>query len=180
MGYLTTDRDRLRPDIVRLRTYVETLRREWRETPFGRGAWKGTIISMPTPTPRIRQVPVTMPSLAQHLAEDAAQRWAPVRDLLEQFAENSASAARQDREGRLAYDESRIPAGVTRDHPPNDCWSPTAGDSFVATPAIEHLAVRALACFSIRQAVPFAGPAGTGKTTRAFHVAAQPGRLGLQ
>lgn len=53
---------------------------------------------------------------------------------------------------------------------------PEAGHDFVSTPYIAGLAERALAYLEAGYAVHFAGPAGTGKTTLAFHVAAKRGR----
>lgn len=50
---------------------------------------------------------------------------------------------------------------------------PEASDAFVVTPYVRDLTERALAYLAVGYAVHFAGPAGTGKTTLAFHVAAQ-------
>ncbi|MFH2218408.1 MAG: gas vesicle protein GvpN [Pseudomonadota bacterium] len=47
---------------------------------------------------------------------------------------------------------------------------------FVNTPYIQDLTERALAYLEVGYPLHFAGPAGTGKTTLAFHVAAQLGR----
>lgn len=44
------------------------------------------------------------------------------------------------------------------------------------TPYVQSLSQRALAYFEVGYPVHFAGPAGTGKTTLAFHAAAQLGR----
>jgi nitric oxide reductase NorQ protein len=49
-------------------------------------------------------------------------------------------------------------------------------EEFVCTPYIHDMAQRALAYLDVGYPVHFAGPAGTGKTTLAFHVAAQRGR----
>lgn len=54
--------------------------------------------------------------------------------------------------------------------------SPEASDSFVLTPFVERVATRALAYLEVGYAVHLSGPAGTGKTTLAFHLAAQLGR----
>ncbi len=51
-----------------------------------------------------------------------------------------------------------------------------AGDAFVTSPAIQAITERALAYLNAGYAVHLSGPAGTGKTTLAFHVAAQLGR----
>lgn len=56
---------------------------------------------------------------------------------------------------------------------PGDNLVPEASDAFVITPYVQDLTERALAYLAVGYAVHFAGPAGTGKTTLAFHVAAQ-------
>ena len=48
--------------------------------------------------------------------------------------------------------------------------------AFVTSPAVQAIAERALAYLDAGYAVHFSGPAGTGKTTLAFHVAAQLAR----
>jgi gas vesicle protein GvpN len=53
---------------------------------------------------------------------------------------------------------------------------PEASSEFVFTPYIQDLTERALAYLEVGYPVHFAGAAGTGKTTLAFHVAAQLGR----
>lgn len=53
---------------------------------------------------------------------------------------------------------------------------PEAGDDFVLSPEVVALTERALAYLEAGYPVHFSGPAGTGKTTMAFHVAAQLGR----
>lgn len=53
---------------------------------------------------------------------------------------------------------------------------PEPSDQFVSTPYIQDLTERALAYLEVGYPVHFAGPAGTGKTTLAFHIAAQLGR----
>lgn len=53
---------------------------------------------------------------------------------------------------------------------------PQAGTDFVATPAIDELTQRALAYIDIGYAVHLSGPAGTGKTTLALHIASKIGR----
>lgn len=50
------------------------------------------------------------------------------------------------------------------------------GQGFVSTGEIEQVTERALTYLAVGSAVHFAGPAGTGKTTLAFHVAARLGR----
>ena len=49
-------------------------------------------------------------------------------------------------------------------------------DEFVCTPSVQDVSERALTYLTVGYAVHFSGPAGTGKTTLAFHVAAQLGR----
>ena len=51
-----------------------------------------------------------------------------------------------------------------------------AGDEFVVTPHLHALTRRALAYLEVGYPIHFAGAAGTGKTTLAFHVAAKLGR----
>jgi len=53
---------------------------------------------------------------------------------------------------------------------------PEPGDEFVLTPYVQEITERALAYLKAGCPVHFAGPAGTGKTTLAFHAAAQLGR----
>jgi gas vesicle protein GvpN len=53
---------------------------------------------------------------------------------------------------------------------------PEPGDEFILTPYVREITDRALAYLKAGYPVHFAGPAGTGKTTLAFHVAAQLGR----
>jgi len=53
---------------------------------------------------------------------------------------------------------------------------PEPSEEFVLTPHVQALTDRALSYLNIGYAVHFAGPAGTGKTTLALHVAAQLGR----
>ncbi|MGE0235129.1 gas vesicle protein GvpN [Methylocystis sp.] len=48
-------------------------------------------------------------------------------------------------------------------------------DAFVSSPAVQEIAERALAYLEAGYAIHFSGPPGTGKTTLAFHVAAQLG-----
>ena len=53
---------------------------------------------------------------------------------------------------------------------------PEPSDEFVLTPHVGALTDRALSYLDVGYAIHFAGPAGTGKTTLALHVAAQLGR----
>jgi nitric oxide reductase NorQ protein len=72
--------------------------------------------------------------------------------------------------------ESRdLMEALVRVQPDRDDVLPEASDQFVATPHIQDLAERALAYLEVGYAVHFAGAAGTGKTTLAFHVAAKLG-----
>ncbi len=57
-----------------------------------------------------------------------------------------------------------------------DGITPERSEEFVVTPAIEALTARAMAYLEVGYPVHFAGAAGTGKTTLAFHVAARLGR----
>ena len=58
----------------------------------------------------------------------------------------------------------------------DDQVTPEASPEFVETPYVQDLTKRGLAYLEVGYPVHFAGPAGTGKTTLAFHVAAQRGR----
>ena len=60
--------------------------------------------------------------------------------------------------------------------PHNDTVMPEASSGFVETPYVRDISQRALAYLKVGYPVHFSGPAGTGKTTLAFHVAAQLGR----
>ncbi len=53
---------------------------------------------------------------------------------------------------------------------------PEASETFVVTPRIEDIVERALAYLNAGYPINFSGPAGTGKTTLAMHVAAQLGQ----
>lgn len=53
---------------------------------------------------------------------------------------------------------------------------PKPGATFVLTPAVKAITDRALTYLECGYAVHLAGPAGTGKTTLAFHIGAQLGR----
>lgn len=63
----------------------------------------------------------------------------------------------------------RIPVG-------SDNVLPEASEAFVAAPGVQDLAERALMFLRAGYPVHFSGPAGTGKTTLAFHVASKLGR----
>ncbi len=67
-------------------------------------------------------------------------------------------------------------AGIVRVQPQGDDVMIEASDEFVASPHIQALADRALAYLEVGYAVHFAGAAGTGKTTLAFHMASKLGR----
>lgn len=57
-----------------------------------------------------------------------------------------------------------------------DTVLPEPSNGFVTTPFVEDITQRALTYLQAGYPVHFSGPAGTGKTTLAFHVAAQLGR----
>ena len=57
--------------------------------------------------------------------------------------------------------------------PGDDGIVPVASESFVATPEVQQLGERALMYLRAGYPVHFSGPAGTGKTTLALHVASQ-------
>ena len=69
-----------------------------------------------------------------------------------------------------------IAADIVRVQTDGDNILPEPSEEFVSTPYVEELTGRALAYLEAGYAVHFAGPAGTGKTTLAFHVAAKLGR----
>lgn len=66
-----------------------------------------------------------------------------------------------------------ISAATLRVQTDGDNVIPEPSEEFVSTPQVEDLTQRALAYLEVGYPVHFAGPAGTGKTTLAFHVAAQ-------
>lgn len=65
---------------------------------------------------------------------------------------------------------------AVRVQPEDDSVWPEAGDAFVCTPAVEAITERALTYLRAGYAVHLSGPAGTGKTTLALHVASRLGR----
>ncbi len=67
-------------------------------------------------------------------------------------------------------------AVTVRVQPLNDNVTPEASEDFVTTPQVQELTDRALAYLDVGYAIHFAGPAGTGKSTLAYHVAAKRGR----
>jgi nitric oxide reductase NorQ protein len=69
-----------------------------------------------------------------------------------------------------------VSAATTKLQTGNDNILPEASEEFVLTSYIQDLTERALAYLEVGYPVHFAGPAGTGKTTLAFHVASQLGR----
>lgn len=58
----------------------------------------------------------------------------------------------------------------------DDTVRPEPSDEFVQSQSIQEVAKNALAYLEVGYPVHFSGPAGTGKTTLAFHVASQRGR----
>ena len=69
-----------------------------------------------------------------------------------------------------------VEPGVVRMQPLDDSIDAEPSEQFVMTPQVQALADRALAYLEVGYAVHFAGAAGTGKTTLAFHVASKLGR----
>ena len=69
-----------------------------------------------------------------------------------------------------------ISATAARVKNKSDNILPEAGEEFVCTPYVQGITDRALAYLEVGYAVHFSGVAGTGKTTLAFHAAAQLGR----
>ena len=69
-----------------------------------------------------------------------------------------------------------VEATTVRVQTEGDNIEPEPSDEFVSTPYVQDLTGRGLAYLEAGLPVHFAGPAGTGKTTLAFHVAAKLGR----
>jgi nitric oxide reductase NorQ protein len=69
-----------------------------------------------------------------------------------------------------------VSASTTKLQSTNENILPEASEEFVLTSYIQDLTERAFAYLEVGYPVHFAGPAGTGKTTLAFHVASQIGR----
>jgi nitric oxide reductase NorQ protein len=67
-------------------------------------------------------------------------------------------------------------ANMVRIQPEEDNILPEASEGFVSSSGVEQVTQRALAYLRAGYPVHFAGPAGTGKTTIAFHVAAKRNR----
>ncbi len=67
-------------------------------------------------------------------------------------------------------------SATVRVHPEGDNVLPEPGDGFISTPYVEEVTERALCYIQAGYPIHFSGPAGTGKTTLAFHVAARLGR----
>jgi len=65
---------------------------------------------------------------------------------------------------------------VVRISSPDDNVVPEASAGFVSTSGVEEIVERAMAYLEAGYAVHLAGPAGTGKTTLAFHIASKLGR----
>lgn len=65
------------------------------------------------------------------------------------------------------------PAATIRVRPEGDNIVPEASEQFVNTAQVERLTERALAYLRVGYPVHLCGPAGTGKTTLAFHIAAK-------
>jgi len=67
-------------------------------------------------------------------------------------------------------------SATVRVQPEGDNVLPEPGEGFVSTPYVEEVTERALCYIQAGYPIHFSGPAGTGKTTLAFHVAARLGR----
>jgi nitric oxide reductase NorQ protein len=76
----------------------------------------------------------------------------------------------------MGEDLNRLAVTTTRVQGSEANVLPEASPEFVLTPYVQELTQRALAYLEVGYPVHFAGPAGTGKTTLAFHVAAELGR----
>ena len=71
---------------------------------------------------------------------------------------------------------SCVAGGQRRGPADTECVKPEASEEFVCSPIVEDITNRALAYLEAGYPVHFAGPAGTGKTTLAYHVASRIGR----
>lgn len=67
-------------------------------------------------------------------------------------------------------------ANMVRVQTDGDNILPEPSSGFVSTPYVDEVSERALAYLQAGYPIHFSGPAGTGKTTLAFHVAARIGR----
>lgn len=77
----------------------------------------------------------------------------------------------------MSGNKSNIAEAITEPiRPDGDSVTPEASEQFVCTPQVKELTDRATAYLAVGYSVHFAGAAGTGKTTLAFHVAAKLGR----
>jgi gas vesicle protein GvpN len=85
---------------------------------------------------------------------------------------SSGDAAPSGTPNGAAAPEARIKKAPTS----GDAFVPKPSPQFVVTPAVERVTRRALAYLDAGYPVHLNGPAGTGKTSLAFHVAAQWGR----
>jgi nitric oxide reductase NorQ protein len=72
--------------------------------------------------------------------------------------------------------DSSMSGGIGERTTAHDAFSPEPSKGFVVTPYVEQITRRALTYLQAGYPIHFAGAAGTGKTTLAFHVAAQLGR----
>jgi len=69
-----------------------------------------------------------------------------------------------------------VPEVTVRIQPGDDNVWPEASEGFVCTPEVETLTDRALTYLQVGYPIHFSGPAGTGKTTLALHIASKLGR----
>lgn len=76
----------------------------------------------------------------------------------------------------MIADDVKTSLGAINAQLDGDRVIPEPSDGFVNTPYVQEITRRALAYLQVGYPVHFAGPAGTGKTTLAFHVAASLGR----
>ena len=73
----------------------------------------------------------------------------------------------------VTVSRNALPAAGPQEEPQVSPVWPQASDGFVLTPTLEELVERALGYLRAGYAINLAGPAGTGKTTLALHLAAR-------
>jgi nitric oxide reductase NorQ protein len=99
--------------------------------------------------------------------------------LVELQDRQEACPAQRQLEKRIEMREAEMTGNVAvtvRVQPMDDNVTPEPSAGFVTTQHVQELTDRAMAYLDVGYAIHFAGPAGTGKSTLAYHVAAMRGR----